>query len=85
MPEISRNTQIDLFLEMLRIFWKLNPELRLGQLISNATNQDIFYIEDKKLIDAVKDFTEQKLFPKLATLVSPSADERSESGAQRHE
>lgn len=86
MPEIPRDTQIDLFLEMLRICWKLNPHLRLGQLIDNAANQtkcDVFYIDDKKLIDAVKDFTQQKLFPQDSlTLVSPSAGEHDQ---QEHE
>lgn len=72
---IDRDTQIELFSEMLHIFWKLNPELRLGQLIDNAAHQvkcDVFYIEDKKLIDAIKDFTELTLF------VPPSADEHNQ-------
>jgi hypothetical protein len=41
--------------------WNKYPNLRLGQLISNAMNgcgADLFYIEDNELIKRIKDFVE---------------------------
>lgn len=58
------HNEIDAHIEMLRIFWKLNPELRLGQLISNGANhikEDVFCVEDKKLIDSIKDICAEKI------------------------
>lgn len=47
--------RIDPLLKKLGDYWKLNPDLRLGQLISNLSNNvflgDIFYVEDS-LIDS---------------------------------
>lgn len=46
--------RIDRMIEILRKYWKNNPDLRLGQIIFNANyhvnhNSDCFYIEDDKL------------------------------------
>jgi uncharacterized protein YihD (DUF1040 family) len=39
--------RIDRILNKLYIAWSRNPDLRLGQLISNLNNtRDIFFIED---------------------------------------
>ena len=46
------SSNIDDFMERLKLLWKKNPELRFGQLISNLTEsgeKDIFYLEDSDL------------------------------------
>lgn len=53
------NTDSDKEVIMRRLLavWKCMPELRLGQLIMNATNNpDIFYVEDFDLLKCVEDF-----------------------------
>jgi hypothetical protein len=39
-------------MKRLTVAWSQNPELRLGQLIGNALNNnvDLYYVEDDKLI-----------------------------------
>ena len=43
--------------------WHSNPDLRLGQLISNACHlwrqSDVFYIEDEALVAALDEFVKQ--------------------------
>ena len=46
-------------LKELEEFWKQNPDLRLGQIISNLSyesmrNNDPFYMEDKDLLELLK-------------------------------
>ncbi len=45
--------RIDMILKELEYYWKKNPDLRLGQIISNmgsfANAPDIFYMEDEKM------------------------------------
>lgn len=36
--------------------WQLNPDLRLGQLIGNVFQSDIYFVEDHKLIDKLEAF-----------------------------
>ena len=53
-------------LERLRSYWLSHPDLRLGQIIGNATgylkdgSYDPYYIEDKPLIQAVMDMWEEE-------------------------
>ncbi|KKL72493.1 hypothetical protein LCGC14_2084390 [marine sediment metagenome] len=56
-------------LEEIRKIWEKDPDMRLGQLIVNATNKEgdppcpsIFYIEDDKLVEKIHEF-EQKYLP----------------------
>ena len=57
--------RIDEVLEMLRKVWTLEPDLRLGQLIYNATricepgSSDVFSIEDSKLHEGLVRYLEQ--------------------------
>lgn len=42
--------------------WEKYPDLRLGQLISNAMNGsgvDLFYIEDEELVKAIKKYVKE--------------------------
>lgn len=49
--------RIDRILEVLGDYWKLVPDWRLGQLISNIFgNNDIFYLEDEKFIEVVRNY-----------------------------
>ncbi len=50
--------RIDEMLSVLRSIWELSPDLRLGQLIVNASRPNepcpqIFYIEDDKLLNGL--------------------------------
>lgn len=54
--------RIDAMLEVLEVYWRLHPDLRLGQLVSTclpAGVHDPYYIEDEviaaKLTQAVLD------------------------------
>lgn len=49
-------------LAKIRAAWNKNPDLRLGQIVSNLTphRQDVFYVEDDVL---VKDLPEVPLAP----------------------
>lgn len=48
--------RIPFVLEAIGKAWEKYPDTRLGQLISNATpvGQDVFFIEDDKLIEGLK-------------------------------
>lgn len=47
--------RIDRILNEIRIIWKQYPDLRLGQLILNAIeNPALYYIEDKELVELLK-------------------------------
>lgn len=51
--------RIDPLLEELKIFWKKNQDLRLGQLVSvlasYAGANDVFYVEDDKIMKILKE------------------------------
>jgi len=47
--------RIDVVLEEIAMYWKENPDLRLGQIIVNMNNnQDPFYMEDDALLERLK-------------------------------
>lgn len=57
MRDISR---IEIILDKLKIYWLENPDLRLGQIISNLGCQirgdnDPFYIEDDLMLKAIEE------------------------------
>lgn len=41
-------------LDKIKKLWEKNPDLRLGQLIINATGIDPYYIEDDALVQALE-------------------------------
>ena len=51
--------RIDVVLEVIRFYWKQDPDLRLMQLLYNAaklqnpSQNDFFYLEDEALIEAL--------------------------------
>lgn len=51
--------RIPMILTEIEKVWKRNPDLRLGQIISNSTvlalTTDIFYMEDEELIENIKE------------------------------
>lgn len=47
--------RIPVILGRLRKVWEKNPNLRLGQLITNVFG-DAYYIEDEKLVEALESF-----------------------------
>jgi len=57
MRDINR---IEIILDNLKIYWLKNPDLRLGQIISNlgykmSGNNDPFYIEDDLMLKAIEE------------------------------
>lgn len=49
--------QIDAFLLEFAKLWKAFPKLRFAQLVNILTiNTDSFYMEDEKMLKAMKDF-----------------------------
>ena len=62
MRDINR---IDEVVKTLAVLWKRVPDWRLGQLLNNLQryeSNDLFYYEDRKLLDAIEDMlTELKL------------------------
>ena len=54
MRDINR---IDEILNDIKNIWEKYPNLRLGQLICNVIRDPaLYYIEDKELIEALKEF-----------------------------
>ena len=51
--------RIDNLLNIIRVYWKKNPNMRLSQILSNAAykaqwiNKDLFYLEDNKLFEGL--------------------------------
>lgn len=44
------------FIEQIFALWIANPDLRFGQLIENASAEDVIYcIEDSRLLQKMKD------------------------------
>jgi uncharacterized protein YihD (DUF1040 family) len=41
--------RIKRILSLLERVWHQNPDMRLGQIVTNATSTDPFYLEDDKL------------------------------------
>lgn len=51
MRDINR---IEPFLDKLEELWKLNPDIRFGQMVYNLTRGiDLFNIEDSKMLDII--------------------------------
>lgn len=55
--------RIDEFMNVLTELWKKFPDWRFGQMITNffgfvnsETNADIFYIEDDKMLELLKEY-----------------------------
>ena len=49
--------RINIILQELSNIWHKNPDLRLGQLICNVIQDpQLYYIEDNKLIEVLKEF-----------------------------
>lgn len=47
--------RIDEMCEQLKKLWKLQPDIRLGQLVCNTLPQNIlFYVEDDKALELIK-------------------------------
>lgn len=64
MHKTKRNPErIDRILELVGKYWKKNPDLRLGQLLSNITmgednlNTDIYFYEDSQLLKSLVELT----------------------------
>ena len=56
MRDVNR---IDVVLNEIKNIWKKYPDLRLGQLICNVVRDPaLYYIEDDKLIEALKELYE---------------------------
>ena len=56
MRDVNR---IEIILDKLKIYWLKNPDLRLGQIISNlgcqiSGNSDPFYIEDDLMLKVIE-------------------------------
>ena len=53
MRDVNR---IDKVLDEISKIWKANPDLRLGQLILNITDNPniLYYVEDDELVKALK-------------------------------
>jgi len=51
-------SRIDPVLNKVRLAWRRNPELRLGQLISNAAGGDeyVFQLPDAHLVDGLEPY-----------------------------
>jgi uncharacterized protein YihD (DUF1040 family) len=55
--------RIPKIIKQLQVIWEQNPDLRLGQLITNLYNtedMDVYIMEDIYLINALRDLYETK-------------------------
>ena len=60
--------RIDDILRRLKLVWKENPDLRLGQLLLSVIKMDrLFYVEDEKLILLLEDYFMGEWVPKIYT------------------
>jgi hypothetical protein len=49
--------RISVILAKLHILWNMNPDMRLGQLISNVIRDPaLYYIEDQQLIKIMEEY-----------------------------
>jgi len=47
--------RIENFCNQLKLLWLQHPELRFGQIVSNAIPEDcLFYVEDDVALDRIK-------------------------------
>jgi len=54
----GRNVDTNVLLEALREYKKINPYLRLGQILSNISKNkgmDVFYLPDEILLEVLKE------------------------------
>lgn len=51
---MRNKARISEILNRLEAVWYENPDLRLGQLVSNGGGDNVFYIEDEDLIDSIE-------------------------------
>ena len=52
--------RIDEMCEQLKKLWKLQPDIRLGQLVCNTLPQNIlFYVEDDKALEIINNKIEE--------------------------
>ncbi len=53
--------RIEPMIKLIKEIWQVCPDLRLTQLIMNALkmNSDPYYIEDDKLLQALREYEEQ--------------------------
>lgn len=62
---MTKNVEKRMIINRLLTAWMCAPTLRLGQLISNATNgddvnkKDIFYITDSNFIEKIEDYIKE--------------------------
>ena len=60
--------RIDNILERLKVVWKENPDLRLGQLLLAVIKMDrLFYIEDETLMQALENYFLGDWMPQVYT------------------
>ena len=60
--------RIDNILERLKVVWKENPDLRLGQLLLAVIKMDrLFYIEDETLMQALENYFLGDWMPQIYT------------------
>ena len=60
--ELIRQGEIVGVCEALRAAWSKCPELRLGQLIVNATSgKPTFYVEDESLIECLNKYVDRNI------------------------
>jgi uncharacterized protein YihD (DUF1040 family) len=55
--------RIPVILERLRVAWEKHPDLRLGQVIANASEcriSRLFYLEDEALIVGIERMVEKR-------------------------
>lgn len=60
---MTRNPdRIDELLNELEEYWDENPDLRLGQIVSNISQKkgynDSFYIEDEEVLEVLRELNE---------------------------
>jgi len=53
------DSEKELIINKLLFAWKALPNLRLGQLLSNSIDKDLFYIEDFILIEKVENLVKK--------------------------
>lgn len=63
--------RIEPFLEVLRKVWKESPDLRFGQLVSNALGKNSFYLEDDKALERIEEFSSRQ---SLLSAFSPKSE-----------
>lgn len=70
-PTLPRDpSRIVPILNELENIWINNPQLRLGQIISNACAQngiDIFYVEDDVMLEGLKALQQKEMISKCST------------------